>query len=349
MGKAIDIAGQKFGRLTAVEPTDGRVDKKIIWRFNCDCGKEKLATAKSVKCGGTQSCGCLQKDQLQAYMASFRTDKVCPECQKSFTVKQSHASKSTYCSSACMRSAYKISMVGSGNPNYKGGITQKESASAWRAKNKEKISTYNNIRRAVVGKHSAQDLIDLRVRQEGCCAACKTGLHDQFHVDHIIPVTRGGTSFIGNMQLLCPKCNMVKKTMLPIEYRHFVLKGTTEDAEQSRLFGWALENIERWPELAFLFHIPNGGYRDKRTASKMIAIGVKRGVPDVNLAIARNGFHGLWIELKVGRNKTTIEQQAWLSALNDEGYCARVAYGFEEAKEIILAYLAPVQNTKEIP
>jgi 5-methylcytosine-specific restriction endonuclease McrA len=339
MGAAVDITGQKFGKLTAIEPTDDRSDKKIVWRFLCDCGSTANVTAKAVIAGKTKSCGCFQKEQMQLYLNSMRTDKSCPECGKGFTVKQSHASKSTYCSSACMQSAYKMRFLGAGNPNYKGGISQKESAKAWRDKNKEKIASYNNDRASVPGKHTAKDLVDLRVRQDGLCAACRCGLPDDFHVDHIIPVARGGNHFIGNIQLLCPKCNLVKKTMLPIEYRHFVLKGKTEDAEQSRLLGWALENVNKYPELALLMHIPNGGYRDKRTASKMLAMGLKKGVPDLNLPCARKGYHGLWIELKVGRNKPTTEQKAWLSALSDGGYQAHVCYGWEHAKDTIVEYL----------
>ena len=59
MGKAVDIFGQKFGKLTAIEPTDKRVDGKIVWRCVCSCGNEVFATAKDLRSGNTKSCGCL--------------------------------------------------------------------------------------------------------------------------------------------------------------------------------------------------------------------------------------------------------------------------------------------------
>jgi len=51
-----------------------------------------------------------------------------------------------------------------------------------------------------------------------------------------------------------------------------------------------------------------------------MAEGVKRGVPDVFLPVARGGYHGLWIEMKYGKNKTTSNQKWWLNELKDQGY-----------------------------
>ena len=39
--------------------------------------------------------------------------------------------------------------------------------------------------------------------------------------------------------------------------------------------------------------------------------GVKAGVPDICLPVARNGYHGLYIELKAGKNKATKNQEKW--------------------------------------
>lgn len=57
MGAKVDITGQKFGMLTAIEPTDQRKDKKIVWRCRCDCGREVFVTAKELRAGKTQTCG----------------------------------------------------------------------------------------------------------------------------------------------------------------------------------------------------------------------------------------------------------------------------------------------------
>ena len=54
-----DITGQKFGLLTAIEPTDKRYQKSIVWKCKCDCGNFKEVSAHSLLTHGTQSCGCL--------------------------------------------------------------------------------------------------------------------------------------------------------------------------------------------------------------------------------------------------------------------------------------------------
>jgi len=113
----------------------------------------------------------------------------------------------------------------------------------------------------------------------------------------------------------------------------------SEHDEQKKLFQWARLSERRWPELALLFAIPNGGKRHLSVARKLKAEGVKAGVPDMCLPVARGGHNGLYVELKHGRNKATPEQQAWLERLTEEGYCAEVAWEFEGAKALIEKYL----------
>ena len=63
MGKSINIAGQRFGRLTAVEllPERSKTGARL-WRCLCDCGNEKVATTSALNSGFVQSCGCLMRD-----------------------------------------------------------------------------------------------------------------------------------------------------------------------------------------------------------------------------------------------------------------------------------------------
>jgi hypothetical protein len=58
------------------------------------------------------------------------------------------------------------------------------------------------------------------------------------------------------------------------------------------------------------------------------------------LAVARGEYHGLFIELKVGSNKPSAEQIAFLDYLNDAGYLAVVLWSADAAIAEIKAYLA---------
>ena len=113
----------------------------------------------------------------------------------------------------------------------------------------------------------------------------------------------------------------------------------SEHTEQAALFEWAAWNQSKDAALNMLFAVPNGGKRDKATAARLKAEGVKAGVPDILLLVARNGYHGLCVELKVGRNKTSAEQSEWLKALAMEGYSVNVCYGWQEAARAISWHL----------
>jgi hypothetical protein len=68
--------------------------------------------------------------------------------------------------------------------------------------------------------------------------------------------------------------------------------------------------------------------------------GYKKGFPDIFIYEPRAGYHGLAIELKVGYNKATQEQLAWIKNLTDKGYVACVCVGIDEALRIIEGYLS---------
>ena len=97
-----------------------------------------------------------------------------------------------------------------------------------------------------------------------------------------------------------------------------------ESGHQEALFSWAGYNMGRMPELEYMHHVPNGGKRDRATAVALKRQGVKAGVPDIVLPAARAGYHGLYIELKAGKNTTTENQRRWLEYLRQQGYYTAV-------------------------
>ena len=87
-----------------------------------------------------------------------------------------------------------------------------------------------------------------------------------------------------------------------------------------------------------MFAIPNGGRRDAKEAMFLKRSGVKAGVPDMMFPEAHRRAHGLFIELKVGKNKPTKAQEQWLDQLSNAGYLAVVCHDSEQAIEIIKWY-----------
>lgn len=113
----------------------------------------------------------------------------------------------------------------------------------------------------------------------------------------------------------------------------------TEGQEQQALFDWAQRMEGRYPELKLMYHVPNGGKRDKVTAAILKREGVKSGVPDICLPVPKGRFHGLYIELKRAGGKTTKKQDEWLEALEMQGYRTHVCVGWQSASNAILNYL----------
>lgn len=113
-----------------------------------------------------------------------------------------------------------------------------------------------------------------------------------------------------------------------------------EQEAQIALIAWANLAACTIPELAMLYHIPNGGKRTKVDAARLKQMGVKPGVPDLCLPIPRNGCSGLWIEMKAGKGKPTDSQHWWLSRLSEYGHAVAVCTGWEEARAVILSYLS---------
>lgn len=61
MGKGqrpLDIAGQRYGLLVALRPTDERLRKSVVWECVCDCGGRKFASSSCLRKGSPKSCGC---------------------------------------------------------------------------------------------------------------------------------------------------------------------------------------------------------------------------------------------------------------------------------------------------
>lgn len=91
----------------------------------------------------------------------------------------------------------------------------------WRKENPDRIRVASQRRRARKqkngGNFTAQDIKEKFSKQKGQCYYCNCKL-DKYHIDHVIPVSKGGSNNPDNLVLACPTCNRSKGAKLPHEW-----------------------------------------------------------------------------------------------------------------------------------
>lgn len=99
---------------------------------------------------------------------------------------------------------------------------ERERLRRFRKNNPEKIKQYKHNRRALKlnapGTHTAEDIQLIYDRQGGRCWWCQCELNGEYHVDHRIPLSRGGSNDASNIVISCAVCNQSKYDKLPHEW-----------------------------------------------------------------------------------------------------------------------------------
>lgn len=106
-----------------------------------------------------------------------------------------------------------------------------ENTLRYRQRNPERVlllaSIHQSKRRALkaasTGSFTAAEIAALYEKQKHKCATCKVAISDspgkkRFHIDHVMPLMKGGGNGIDNIQLLCRRCNLSKKDRHPDEW-----------------------------------------------------------------------------------------------------------------------------------
>lgn len=207
-------------------------------RYKCACGecgvhmwlpKSKLQDFKNC------SIDCARKANERRIDSRSRN---CKTCGKKFIPRprQLRIGIGMYCSQKCNTSSHKamnskeaqkiarerwkekhrispIVKYGPENARWNGGLKAKKererlagwpSQAARRAKSKTKFS--------------AEFLNKLCILQQWKCACCCASIRKKKHLDHIVPLSKGGKHEEFNVQFLCPKCNLKKHAKDPIQF-----------------------------------------------------------------------------------------------------------------------------------
>jgi 5-methylcytosine-specific restriction endonuclease McrA len=233
-----DLVGDRFGRLIVLNYEYKSGHGTPYWKCRCDCGNTKIISAYSLKYGTTASCGCLRKEKFYESLTNLvgqRFDRLVVNSLDHYSNKQRYWK----CVCDCGNEAI-INTAALLNGHTKScGCIHKELFELHRVINKKydtdderrKVNAVYMRKRnktiegrvtAARGKHTRRDrekstLNDLTKKdieflyklQDGICVSCRKSL-DNYHIDHIIPVSKGGGLTLSNVQLLCPFCNQSK-------------------------------------------------------------------------------------------------------------------------------------------
>lgn len=95
----------------------------------------------------------------------------------------------------------------------------RQRSTKWRIEHPERRAEQENNRRALKrgaeGAHTPQDIEQLKRGQNNRCWYCGADLSDGYHIDHFVPLSKGGANQPGNLRLACPTCNLKKSNKDP--------------------------------------------------------------------------------------------------------------------------------------
>lgn len=124
---------------------------------------------------------------------------------------------------------------------------------------------------------------------------------------------------------------------------------TPEQIEQANLIRWTQqpEVRKKYPDLKLIYHVPNERQCTPQQGKALKMMGVKAGVPDLCLPVARGGYHGLYIEMKSPEKsaRASGNQIWWVEELISQNYAACVCKGWEMARDTILRYMTMEDDT----
>lgn len=244
--KSRDWSNEKVGLLKPLYVSGS--DNGAIWMCLCDCGNKieksssKLSSAKNKGYKNT-SCGCVKSNQIPELIRARKNGDT-----RYFTGKpcaNGHVAERRVKGRQCVEcSRLKDLEIRPDRLEYFKEYQKKNSQKAiaacrrYNEKNRDKRRAEDAKRRSSPGQKkkraewqrcreqakrsgskpvSRHAIIKIHKMQKEKCANCGNKVVD-YHVDHIEPISRGGSNDIENLQILCPQCNLKKGAKDPLEW-----------------------------------------------------------------------------------------------------------------------------------
>lgn len=221
--RIIDLSGRSFDRLTVLGRDYAATTKKTMWLCRCACGSVTSVEGYKLRQGYSRSCGCLTAERAVETNLVDASGLTFGRLTAIERVEQAKGEKSLWrCICSCGKEAFvRIDKLRSSHTTSCGCARNDQPRLSSEAKRAENILTTGRRRAREAGaggKFTAADVSNLYTKQRGCCANCGCALGDKFHRDHRVPLARGGSNDITNIELLCDLCNLRKQAKDPIDW-----------------------------------------------------------------------------------------------------------------------------------
>ena len=116
-----------------------------------------------------------------------------------------------------------------------------------------------------------------------------------------------------------------------------------ESQIQQAFIQWCNLHVNKYPELKFIHHSPNGGKRNVKEAARFKREGVKAGFPDLILPVVTSTSAGLYIEVKTKKGRLSSSQKEWKDFLISQGYSWRLCRSVDECIKAVKLHLDPYE------
>lgn len=212
-----------------------------VWREKCcssECKRQYraalMARRNEARKRACKQCGrefIPRQNQIDSGMGLYCSNKCfIPTLIKSARTEKALEKQRAACALAVIEGRWTPPPKGTANPGWKGGPIaarrrqvasgkSKERLRKYRERNPHRVKEWSQKRSSKkTGRLPRGTVAKIFALQKGKCAICRRGIHDGYHADHIVPLSRGGGHISVNIQLLCPPCNLRKSAKDPIEY-----------------------------------------------------------------------------------------------------------------------------------
>lgn len=195
-----DLTGKIFGHLTVIGRSKDPGLKRVTWDCQCVCGNPSRVSTSNLTLGRQVSCGCWNAEKRKKRNEARRVSdakKKEVSCKSKIKYNKSPKGKAAqlrYVNANRDAIYRRVADWGKANPEVGRAAVRNRRA---------------RLRKAP-GEHTTKDVLFIGEEQGWLCACCSIAIRTGYHVDHVVPVSRGGNNSPNNIQLLCQCCNLSK-------------------------------------------------------------------------------------------------------------------------------------------